>query len=185
MKYLTRQHKQGSRTYWDMHSLYPQIQTANYWKSKTLRALKRNRLSPVIYKAWYYGFLWNSSKTTMCFKAHITGSTSALHLYIKFHPGCWIAFRWNLISADQTSQFWNVTAAHNTANNQNNVMNRFSCFILYFHYKLHLGQEIQKCNLDQFPSFLGVIILHCTYPGNHNNQAFCYSKFRNCQKMWK
>jgi len=37
MKYLTRQHKQGSRTYWDMHSQYPQIQTANYWKSKTLR----------------------------------------------------------------------------------------------------------------------------------------------------
>jgi len=53
MKYLTRQHKQGSRTYWDTHSRYPQIQTANYWKSKTLRALKRNRLSPVIYKAWY------------------------------------------------------------------------------------------------------------------------------------
>jgi hypothetical protein len=91
MKYLTRQHKQGSRTYWDMHSQYPQIQTPNYLKSKTLRALKRNRLSPVIYKAWYYRFLWNGSKTTTCFRAHITGSTSAstaLHLYTKFHPGC-------------------------------------------------------------------------------------------------
>jgi len=156
MKYLTRQHKWGSRE-WNMHSRYPQIQTANFWKSKTLRAMKRNRMSPVIYKASYYRFLWNGSKTTTCFTTHITGSTSAstaLHLYTKFHPRCWIAFRQNLISADQTAPFWNGTADYDTASNQNNVITWLSCFILYFHYKLHLGQEVQKCNLDQFPSFL-------------------------------
>lgn len=76
MKYLTRQHKLGSRE-WDTNSRYPQIQTDNYWKSKTLKAMKMNRMSPVIYKAWYYRFLWNCSKTTRCFRAHITGSTSA------------------------------------------------------------------------------------------------------------
>jgi hypothetical protein len=123
----------------------------------------------------------------MCFRAHSTGSTSAstaLHLYTKFHPRCWIAFRENLISADQTAQLWNGTAEHDTASIQNNFMTWLSCFIFYFRYKLHLRQEIQKCNLDQFPSFLDVISLHCTYPRNHN-QAFCYSTFRNCQKMWR
>lgn len=140
-----------------MHSRYPQIQTANYWKSKTLRALKRNRMSPLIYEVRYYRFLWNGSKTTMFLRAHITGSTSAskdFYLYTKFHPRRWMAFRQNLIFVDQTAQFCNGIADHDTASNQNNIMTWLSCFILPFQYKLYLGQEIQKCNLAQFPSFL-------------------------------
>ena len=77
-----------------------------------------------------------------------------LYLSTKFHPRCWMAFRQNLISRGQTAQFWNGTVDCDTASNKNNVMTRLSWFILYFQYKLHLGQEIQKCNLAQFPSFL-------------------------------